>query len=200
MVIFPKSPICLLVQILKPMESPPDTSLHSFFFFNSDWVNLPLFWEHWAITWHLSNTASFGCVCMCAMHDLEHNFVQECAHAVACFASCFVCTCVLMRAHASTHAENDQRLAGDWGAAKKIEMSSSEVWFLFDVGYLLLSAWALSWPQHSHTSPYLPLLICWPSFSCSSHLDIIFNVHVAVCARGCRNRKTFPIFVTRYYA
>lgn len=155
MVISPMSPICLLVQILKPMESPPYTSLHSFFFFNSDWVNLPLFWEHWAITWHLSNTASFGCVCMCAMHDLEHNFVQDCAHAVACFASCLVCTCVLMRVHM-------QRMTSGWLATELLPRKSkwvplksgfSLMWATF---YCQLELWA---DRSTHTLPHT--CRCW---------------------------------------
>lgn len=76
---------------------------------------------------------------------------------------------------------------------RKSEMSSSEVCYLFDVGRPLLSASVLGRPQHSHTSPYLPLMISLTpillQLSSNSTPFSMVRSHVAVCARVYRNTE-----------
>lgn len=160
----------------------------TFFFCNSLWVKLPLFLEHWAVTWDQflqRRTASFACV----LRVWLWACVWACTYRCLCLFM-LVCTCVFRRAHM-------QGMASGWLETevlrRKSKMSSSEVCHLFDVGHPLLSASALGRPQHSHTSPYLPLMISLTpillQLSSNSTPFSTVQLHMAACARVYRNTK-----------
>lgn len=126
----------------------------------------------------------------------------DCTHTqVGAHVSLHVHLCV----HACAHSRAvTSGCAGDRGAAKKSEMSSSEVCYRFDVGRPLLSADR----KHSQTSPffYLPLTISLTLILLrlgSNSCPLYFCTWLA-CARVRRGTKcrifhslatTFPVCV-----